>query len=184
MKTKWLSIGAAFAITATSCLVVSAAGNPVFIEQSTATLTAGQKTALGGWVNANFGANAANVDQLHCFRHKDTVKCRVLEEKTATAASFVDMEAAGQSAGIVSADGDSVVYLHSRGYVQLTGSQIASLVAWLGAAWPAISASSMRAVTFDKDGSVATATLRYQAEASAADYVAKLLAGSVLSRVE
>jgi hypothetical protein len=144
MKTiRWFGPALVAAAVAATLVANAAPGDPVWVQRSASiALDTTQRNNLATWVGTVWpAAQPAGIRELHCLR--PPLRCRIVDERTATASTYVVHEAEGKAVAFVSAAGGNITYRYTDGYVALGNSQTTGLAAWVTSVWGSIPADDV-----------------------------------------
>ncbi len=188
MKTiRWLGPAILTAAVAAALVANAAVGDPVWVARTDSVALSGtQRTALAQWALTVWpAAQPAGIRELHCLR--PPLRCRIIDQRTASAATYVADEAAGKVVGFVSAADGEITYRYTDGYVPLGPSQTQGLASWVSGVWgsiPAADVVGLHVLRVDVEGQSTTfpAHLEHLTTGSPSEYADALSAGTVVRR--
>jgi len=167
-------------------IVLAAAGDPTFIEKTAdEVLNGSEKAGLVAFVTAVWpDAHPADVVEFECRRRAGTHKgCRIVDERTSSAAQYVADEAAGRALLFVSASGGNATYQYSDGFLELTSEQKVALSSWVSLVWPALTLGPVRGLRVWRANNQVLAVALFESTASPAAYLTKWDSGLVAERL-
>lgn len=163
--------------------IIGAPGDRQFIRKSPeVTLSAGQRTTLSGCVTGVWSdAVPANIQSLVCTRHLlgGSAFCHTADQRTVTAAVYLQREDAGVVNNIISASAGNVTYEHGTPPAILTGSQLTCFANYITSIH-GVTGSNVYELMVRRDGSSVISQVYYRTTTTPAAYATAKLAGEVL----